>query len=275
MTILKWYQTDSEENYNIINSGKLNYRKDEFHYEFNSMDYRCDEFTETSELPILFMGCSFTEGVGLPLNEVWAYHLHKKIVEITNKKIPFCSLAKGGTSIDYAARRFYEVGHKLKPRYVFYLLSGLTRREYCFEKEECSIWFPNATKFYKQSDSFKTMTRIFADTEFAIHQSYRSAMILDTLAKLSDTKIIMFGLEIDGIDEDRKIKLFEQFENIEYITVPNKEQITKGVLLPDDIKSRPPKARDNSHPGAEWQYCLYHWVWEYIKQKGIDKKLSQ
>lgn len=274
MTILNWYQTDAEENYSTINTGQLNYQKDEIQYEFNSMGYRCDEFTETSEFPILFMGCSYTEGVGLPLNEVWAYHLHKKIVEATNKKIPFWSLAKGGTSIDYASRRFFEFGHTLKPKYVFYLLSGISRREYCFETEEFSEWFPKSTRFYKKSDSFKAMTSIFADIEFAIHQSYRSAMLLEATSKLSDTKIIIFDLPMDGIVEDRKIKLFEKFENIEYVPVPDKDQRTNVTIPPEYIKKRPFRARDNSHFGAHWQYGLYDWIWQYLQERGIDKILS-
>jgi hypothetical protein len=275
MTTLNWYQTDSEENYSTYNVGKLNYQKDEIQYKFNSMDYRCDEFTETSELPILFMGCSYTEGVGLPINEVWAHHLHKKIIEVSNKNIPFWSIAKGGTSIDYASRRFFELGHTLKPKYAFYLLSGISRREYCFETEKVSVWFPKSTRFYKKSDSFTLMTNIFADAEFAIHQAYRSAMLLEATAKLSDTKIIIFDLPMDGIADDRKIKLFEKFENIEYVPLPDKDKRTTVEIVPNHIKNRPLRARDTEHPGAQWQYNLYDWIWQYIQQKGIDKKLIE
>jgi hypothetical protein len=275
MTTLNWYQTDSEENYSTYNIGKLNYQKDEIQYKFNSMDYRCDEFTETSELPILFMGCSYTEGVGLPLNEVWAHHLHKKIVEVTNKNIPFWSIAKGGTSIDYASRRFFELGYKLKPKYAFYLLSGISRREYCFETENISVWFPKSTRFYKKSDSFNLMTNIFADTEFAIHQAYRSAMLLEATAKLSNTKIIIFDLPMDGIIDDRKIKLFKKFENIEYVPLPDKDKRKIVEIVPNHIKNRPMRARDTVHPGAQWQYNLYDWIWQYMQQKGIDKKLIE
>jgi hypothetical protein len=79
-----------------------------------------------------------------------------------------------------------------------------------FETEKVSVWFPKSTRFYKKSDSFTLMTNIFADAEFAIHQAYRSAMLLEATAKLSDTKIIIFDLPMDGIADDRKIKLFEK-----------------------------------------------------------------
>lgn len=275
MTKIEWYQNDTEENYKIYNSGKLNYHRNEITYEFNSMDYRCNEFTEDSELPILFMGCSFTEGVGLPMNEVWAHHLHNKIVETSGKKIPFWSLAKGGTSIDYAARKFYELGFKLRPKYVFYLMSGISRREYCYESNEYSNWFPNPTKLHKKSDSFNLVTRIFSDTEFAIYQAYRSAMLLNATAQLSNTTIVIFGLDLDIVPQERKVELFKQFNNIVYVPLPGKEQRSRINTVPEQIKVRPEKARDNSHPGAEWQHSLYNWIWQYIQNKGIDKKLAE
>ena len=121
--ILQWYSSDTKENYKSIIIGEPNYTQDEITYEFTSDDYRCDEFADISEFPILFMGCSMTEGVGLPANELWSYHLHKKIVALTNKYIPYWSIAKSGTGVDYSARCFYEHSMHLKPKYAFYLMS--------------------------------------------------------------------------------------------------------------------------------------------------------
>ena len=188
-----WWSSDSEENYKLLNSGKSNYTKDEITYSFNNQGYRCDEFSDESEFPVLFMGCSFTEGIGLPLNEVWSYHLHNDIVKETGKIIPYWSLGKGGTSIDYAARCFYEYGPKLKPKYVFYLLSGISRREYSFETAEMKPWFPNASLLYKSSDSFNTMSKVFIDPHFAYYQTLRSAMILNSIATNIGAKIFIFG----------------------------------------------------------------------------------
>ena len=86
--VYQWFSSDSKENYKLLNFKKLNYTQDEITYELNSLGYRCDEFSNASEFPITFMGCSFTEGIGLPFDEVWAYHLHKKIIELTNKTFP-------------------------------------------------------------------------------------------------------------------------------------------------------------------------------------------
>jgi hypothetical protein len=264
---MNWNPPDSEENYKIYNSLKPNYTTNEITYSFNDDGYRCDSFSKESEFPILFMGCSFTEGVGLPLNEVWSYHFHKKISTLTNKNIPFWSLGKGGTSIDYAARCFYKYCPQLKPKYVFYLMSGISRREYSYESTEMQSWYPNPTPLHKSSDSFKTMNKVFCDPNFAAYQALRSAMILNSVASVSNTKIFIFGLDMDGtVDEYTKIELFKKFDNIEYF--PIKFNQTNMLLsIPEFILNRPTKARDNSHPGAVWQYKMYNTIWELIKNK--------
>lgn len=279
--IKKWNSSDSEENYKPLIAGRLNYSKDEIEYKFNSEGYRCDEFTLPSEFPILFLGCSLTEGEGLPLNEVWSFYLHKKICEITNKNIPFWSTGKGGTSIDYSARCFYDYGQVLKPKYVFYLMSGIYRREFCFETENYQSWFPKHSELYKPSEHFMLMNKIFSDPEFAIYQASRSAMILQSVAEKIDCKIFIFGLNADPhIDEDRKIKLFSSYKNIDYCPInwlkmkfPSSLDAWKEV--PDEIKNRPLMARDNSHPGALWQYNVFNFVWDHVKNKiDLETNLS-
>ena len=260
-TTLKWLPRDLEEHYTPLNSGLPNYSKDEITYELNSDDYRSDEFDKKTELPILFMGCSLTEGIGLPLNEVWTYHLHSKIAETTGKVIPFWSLAKGGTGIDYAARCFYKYGPLLKPKYVFYLLSSTHRREYeyCLDTAEYRMWLPSDTP----DNSFS----MFADPKFSAYQAYRSLMILNSVASSTGTTIFIFN----PFPETSPKGIFEQFSNIEYIpkfvqsALPLPAQPSYG--LPDRLKSRPWLARDNMHPGARWQYQIYNIMWNYVKDK--------
>jgi hypothetical protein len=267
--IQKWLSTDNIENYKSLNFKKNNYTQDEILYEFNSTGYRCDEFSTISEFPVIFMGCSFTEGIGLPLNEIWSYYLHNKIVEVTNKTIPFWSLAKNATSIDYVARCFYEQSTQLKPKYIFHLMSGITRREYSFESSKLNNWYPNATPSSKSLANDQLVSQIFSDPNFAIYQTYRSAMILNSTAQAHGTKIFIFGLPMDaGISQQQKIDLFSKFNNIEYIPVTISEMDNiDDSMIPDRIKNRPIKARDGIHPGAIWQYKLYNFIWENVKNK--------
>jgi len=262
---LDWMPSDSEENYKPLNqNGVPNYTKGEFFYELNSSGYRCDEFSEISELPVLFMGCSFTEGIGLPLNEVWSYNLHKKIVEVTGMKIPFWSVARGGTSIDYSSRAFYEYAPLLKPKYVFYFMSGISRREFKLGNENHINWFPNPNKSYNPDHKFKLASYLFSDPDFALYQTSRSLMILNSMAKMYGTKIYIVDIDnFDNVEYSCKIKLFNQFEQIDYIGGISPDKLNYDI--PENLKLRPLLARDNLHPGAVWQYKLYSYVWDRIK----------
>src|ERR1700756_242977 len=105
---LDWLPSDTAENYVKKNKfGPNLYQPDTFKYKFNSHGFRCDEFNLTSELPVVFLGCSSTEGIGLPLGHTWAYQLHQKIVGKTDLKIPYWNLALGGTGIDTQAHLLY------------------------------------------------------------------------------------------------------------------------------------------------------------------------
>ena len=72
---VKWLPWDTEERY--IENLKLNpqalenngWINKEFTYQFNSFAFRCEEFT--NDPSILFLGCSHTVGVGLPIEHTW------------------------------------------------------------------------------------------------------------------------------------------------------------------------------------------------------------
>lgn len=80
-------------------------------YKLNSQGYRCDEFKNQE---ILTLGCSQTEGHGMPIDLTWPYLLSQKM----NKE--YISLAKGGegmqAQITKAFQFFKEFYH---PKYIF------------------------------------------------------------------------------------------------------------------------------------------------------------
>lgn len=80
-------------------------------YILNSYGYRCDEFKNQE---ILVLGCSQTEGHGLPIELTWPYLVSKKI----NKE--YISLAKGGDGAQAQitkAFKFFEEFYN--PKYIF------------------------------------------------------------------------------------------------------------------------------------------------------------
>lgn len=90
-------------------------------YKFNSYGYRCEEFNNQE---ILTLGCSQTEGHGLPIDLTWPYLLSKKM----NKD--YINLAKGGEGAQaQIAKAFQFFKEFYNPKYIFAVFP-LTRLEF-------------------------------------------------------------------------------------------------------------------------------------------------
>jgi hypothetical protein len=81
-------------------------------YKFNSLGFRCEEFTE--EPSIMFLGCSNTIGIGLPIEETWASIVAK------NLNLKCVNLGQGGGSPDLCFRLCYGFLELIKPKVVVY-----------------------------------------------------------------------------------------------------------------------------------------------------------
>jgi len=105
------YQKNLKEKYNLL---KINgYIDKSFTYKFNSHSFRCDEFT--SEPTIMFLGCSCTIGVGLPIDTIWPELVANKL----NMKC--ANLGIAGGSIDTAFRMCHGWIDIIKPKLVILL----------------------------------------------------------------------------------------------------------------------------------------------------------
>jgi hypothetical protein len=223
-----WHNTDSEENYIPNNSP---YKPNDFSYKFNDYGFRCDNFNQENEIPIVFMGCSITEGVGLPLEQTWSSLLLSKIRQRTNKNIPYWSLALGGSSVDTQARMLYWFNKMHKVKFIFALFPNLYRREYCLYIHHAQIW---GLAFGQRPE----LNKIFSDPYFRYYESMRSFMIIDSIVKESNIKICS-SIWKGGKDVEED-EIITNFPNLNFYPTPT-------------ITSKDKCARDNRHPGS-----LYH-----------------
>lgn len=94
MDTLELYQKNLVDNFDLLKTN--DWINKEIQYRFNSFGFRCDEFTQDKN--ILFLGCSFTIGIGIPAETRWtdivAKHLNLKCY----------NLGIGGSSSDTAFR---------------------------------------------------------------------------------------------------------------------------------------------------------------------------
>lgn len=116
---LKWLPCDTEElfqqnlqtKYNLLQ--RYGWIDRSFNYSFNSFGFRCNEFTDNPS--VMFLGCSYTIGIGLPIENVWASLIAKKL------NLQSANLAIGGSSPDTAFRMCLSYIDKVNPRIVIYM----------------------------------------------------------------------------------------------------------------------------------------------------------
>jgi hypothetical protein len=134
---LKFAQTDSEENFiknKEIYGKEWYYYNKNIEYKYNSWGYRTKEFSELNDDYILVLGCSFTEGIGLDYDDVWATKLGKKL------NLDVFNLGIGGSGPDITGyntilfHNFILKNNKL-PKYVIYQWTFENRTSYMFNNE--------------------------------------------------------------------------------------------------------------------------------------------
>jgi hypothetical protein len=147
---LEWLPMDTEERYkdNLKHKKRLlkqnGWVDKKVTYKFNSQGFRCDEF-ETDTDCAVFLGCSHTMGIGLPVDAVWPSLVAAEL------KLKCYNLGIGGSSNDTAFRLGYHYIPKLKPKVVVLLSPDSNRFEiYNKEKTFTSHGPWSDTPFYRE-----------------------------------------------------------------------------------------------------------------------------
>jgi len=124
---LDWLPMDTEElykknlkdNYYLLETnGWVN---QSFTYRFNSHGFRCDEFS--TDPTIMFLGCSNTCGIGLPVDCIWPELVSK------NLNMRCANLGIGGGSNDTAFRLCHGWIDRINPQIVIFLRTHSHRLE--------------------------------------------------------------------------------------------------------------------------------------------------
>ena len=124
-----WLATDL---FHVWQKSKNNlYSNKDVVYKFNNYGFRCDDFSSAELYPyrIVFTGCSYTEGIGLPLEQTWPKIFHSKLCSELGYQMPYWNLAAAASSTDHILRHQHCYNELLKPQIVVCLLPYLKRRE--------------------------------------------------------------------------------------------------------------------------------------------------
>lgn len=147
----KWFGADSFVNYNknlahhSADLSKYNWIDADIDYKINSHGFRCEEFNLNDS--IMFLGCSLTFGIGLPLEKTFAYKVSQSL------NLNCQNLSVGGASSNTSFRIAMTYIRELKPKIVVILFNFSSRFE-LLTCEKAIAFGPNfqneKTWFYRE-----------------------------------------------------------------------------------------------------------------------------
>ncbi len=182
---LSWLPMDTENLYkkNLKTKRKLlkkyNWIDQKFTYKINSDGFRCERLKENQDC-IIFFGCSFTIGIGLPIETVWPTIVAEKL------GLKCYNLGIGGGSNDTAFRLGYYYIPKLKPKLVI-LLDTFSDRFELFDQDRNFVQYGHwsADSYYKKWS--------FMDINGQINQT-KNALALSSICGSNDARFLKFSV---------------------------------------------------------------------------------
>lgn len=189
----EWLGSDSEENYllnlqtkkRLLEMNKWVDRK--FNYSLNSNGFRCDEFADKPS--VMFLGCSHTFGIGLPIENVWTNYVTESLsLNSINLSVP-------GGSNDTAFRLAYHYIPKLKPVAVVMLSPVDTRCELILNDKESLFFFNSGLMRIKENKLEEFYNAwMSSDTNFEVNRQ-KNILGVSKICQDHNIKFVCFNSE--------------------------------------------------------------------------------
>jgi hypothetical protein len=213
---VKWLFSDNAERY-ALNDDKT-YGIDDITYDINSHGYRSMEFDpESTAKKIMFLGCSFTTGMGLPYHEVWTTVLTKRLSEHFGVEIEQHNFGLPSHGADAMAMVAFQAIPVVKPDMVIVMYPDIVRRSHFFAWDFKAAFIPTAPQSWWEGeflDAHKAYIKLSTDPN-DFFEWRRNHALIETAASQSGSKMLW------GLTWPRNIRFVEGENLAEYVdTVP-------------------------------------------------------
>ena len=237
-------------------------------YSYNSDWFRCDEFSKThdKDFHILFGGCSETEGIASPIEEVWSKMLHSKVKESFSVD-DFYSIAMAGYGWQKIISNFMTYAKKYGfPTHFFVLIPNLQR--FFFWDKKAQSWD------YQFGKPLNSLAKdVSKEEEEAAIEQHKNLLINFTIA----WRLFEHYCETNGVKllwstwdfpENYNFSRLNQFNNYFYISGKGYSDFISKVV-PDGKLVEGDLFRRDGHSGK-----IYHmYLFECFKNEIIKRKL--
>lgn len=281
----------NESLHKIRNVKRSTYGEDEIVYSFNSDGFRSDEFSNEHPIKILYTGCSFTEGVGLPIDHIWAKFLNDKISKELGVSLSFFNLSVNGASAELLTRLiFTHVNKGFTPDIIIALLPSLFRNEIVLTGEG----FAKTFDFIQNSESYdiENFDERFFFTKYSkltsisqrLFETFRTLLFIKYFLDQHGIKLLFstwdntqFNKNLIAVNGTGETSYFDELTNFPPDALKGCSLPVKFIKNNDILPSHPFKqeiARDGSHPGPNSHFHFAENTFAFLKNSGILNELK-
>ena len=240
-TSKKWSQGDDQQDYDPVDNL---YGPDDITYVYNEHGFRCDPF-KNNNAEILFMGCSFTEGTGLPLKDLWSTHVHQELYP--NTSYINLGIAGSGIEVQAEALQYFWNETKRPVKDIVFWVPGYWRRFYKVKNNPPWTWLPWQDTFKDPYHDYSL--ELFMDHDYATHQSMLALGKIKLVAELMQANVHIY----DQNHEEQIKRWFPDMHHIPYFEMDMKEMV-------NDV------ARDKRHIGPKDSKYVANYIIDNIRK---------
>jgi hypothetical protein len=211
---------------------KQNNNKEVFQNEINQYGFRSDNFkTNHSGKHILFLGCSYTWGTGLFIDEVWSKLVYEKI-KLTNQVDGYFNLGIPGDSIYVSIINSFKYFKNFNnPDIIFFNIQDL-ERFFAYDQQTNSL--------------FKSIVK---DNEILYLIAYHYYYMLEQYCEQNNIKLFSFSWNEKN---NNYFKDFKTFYSLDFNKI--KEFVSQYEIKHPNVEGSI-LARDNQHVGSAYHNC--------------------
>lgn len=228
-------------------------------YSYNNEWFRSDDFTANhpEKYHVLFAGCSETEGIASPLEEVWSKMLHKDLVDRSIDVGGFYSIARAGYGWQKIITNFMIYVEKYGfPTHLFVLLPNLGRL-YSWKKDD-SAWFYTQKFPFKGPVSSREETFFNSNTNPEEHKQFFidfsvSWQLFEKYCKSNGVELLCSTWDYP---EGENLERFHHLKSFFLIKEEGEIEDFTASLRPDGKLLKGDLRRRDGHSGK-----IYHQYW--------------
>jgi len=177
------YEKHLKLNYSmLLKNNWIDYKS--FTYKFNSHGFRCNEFNDSPT--IMFIGCSNTCGVGLPIETIWPELVSK------NLNMQCANLGQAGGSNDTAFRLCHGWIDKIQPKIVVLLNPPGVRLEIVTNKHNIRHLNP---QWGNDLEDYPFLKEWCMDNNNNYFNILKNTLAIENVCKSKNIKFVCFTLK--------------------------------------------------------------------------------